>query len=640
MKKYILFVILLLCSIFFSFFLYADDFTYEKINDFGFAQSFMSNGDCYIEEPFMYALTLHGLEIYELDQQNNIQKISLVPLRATYDLKIKGTYAYISDITPTKSEQSPSHLYQIDISDPYDPYINKTIEFTEDLWIGIGSMQIFNEQLYFFLTDGVGIDENCVYSLPELNFLGNLPTSIYLRRVNDSLAIDAYTWSIYNATDLMNVQLLGDVDNPGYSPINIQTINDTMIAISAQEDVHLWDISNPGIWENVSDFSPQETLISSDNIVVSGDYMILICFGYLELVDIINPYDPQHMDMQQTCANNIVTNNRGVTVLNNKLFLFTFEDGILKYSINNNIMEYDGNYFEYPKYYSSHIYSHYLFLQTWRYGIYCFDISNPENPVQVQTSLQNPDFWGMIGQGNLIIVKTINDKYKIFDISNPTTPLLNNTIDINCSISTIEFDEFVLDNIYIFCFNPAQIKKYDISEPGSTELLFNYSPNINGSSLFVKDDYGYISEETSNSYNLYILEGLAENDPYISNTINNFIQNCFWYFLYSCHDYLVTGMYPVRFFNLDIPLNPEFEFELDIPDFTGRIYSYYNLAFAGDDIDLYIYDIASNSKDILPNKDVIKLYTYLEDVEFYSTGTCDYLFAIDYSTIEVFEFSY
>ncbi|MBS3768581.1 MAG: T9SS type A sorting domain-containing protein, partial [Candidatus Cloacimonetes bacterium] len=41
-----------------------------------------------------------------------------------------------------------------------------------------------------------------------------------------------------------------------------------------------------------------------------------------------------------------------------------------------------------------------------------------------------------------------------------------------------------------------------------------------------------------------------------------------------------------------------------------------------------------------PNKDVIKLYTYLEDVEFYSTGTCDYLFAIDYSTIEVFEFSY
>jgi len=638
MKKYIFFIVI---YIIISNSLYADNFTVDKIHEFGFAQCFIKEGSLKIDCPYLYGLTTHGLEIYLIDDNFELEKISMIPIRAPAYMKIKNNYIYISNHTLFNSNDGISKLFQIDISDKYNPVITDSLVFNDHLYIT--ALEIFGDQLYFGLSPGAGFDEVRVYSIPDMEFLCNVSTNLNMQKVNDTLAIDYYNSSgganFYDTSDMTNLQWVGGNEFGNLAPICCRMINDTTVLATNQYNVTIWDISDNANWNLISNYIPQYILTYGNNFIVFDNYALLINPGYLEAIDISDLSSIQTVDTACTYSSACAA-----AYYDNKIFVGTRDEGIQTYNFSNDMLTYDDNYFEYPSFWTSYAYENYLFAQTWRYGVYLFDLSNPEEPQEIPTIFSDPSYKELRGYKNLVWVIDVTDfSYRIYDISDPENPILRNIIPIGDYYqiywSYLRFDGDNIDEVYVFYRIPTKLQKYDISEPGNTQLLFEYT-GVNGYSFVVKDEIGYVTNEVGNFQELMVLGGLGDNDPYIQEYYPSFLTGGEDGFLQLCNEYLCTRNEPTKFFSLNDPYEPAFCFELEYPASSGRLNNFNNIVFADMGFDTYIYNINETQKTIINPIDLIQYYTYLGDMNFYETSTSNYLFAVEESAIEVFEFSY
>jgi len=637
MKKYIFFIVI---YIIISNFLYADNLTIEKIHEFGFAQSFIYGGSFTIDYPYLCSMTLHGLEIYHINDNFELEKTSMVPLRASYNIIIKNNYAYISTCAAFGSNDRTGKLYQVDISDKYNPSITDSLTFND---LHVAGLEIFGDQLYFGLSPGTGLDEACVYSIPDFEFLCNVDTNLYLQKVNDSLAIDHYNSTgganFYDVSDMTNIQWVGGQEFGTLSPSYCQCISDTVVFSTNQHNAMIWDISDIGNWELMSHYIPQYTLTYGNNFIVFDNYALLINPGYLEAIDISDLHSIQPVDTACTYSSACAA-----AYYDNKIFVGTRDEGIQTYNFSNDMLTYDDNYFEYPSFWTSYAYDNYLFAQTWRYGVYLFDVSNPEDPQEIPTILGETYYKELRGYKNFVWIIDVTDfSYRIYDISNPENPILRNIIPIGDYYqiywSYLRFDGDNIDEVYVFYRIPTKLQKYDISEPGNTQLLFEYT-GVNGYSFVVKDEIGYVTNEVGNFQELMVLGGLGDNDPYIQEYYPSFLTGGDDGFLQLCNEYLCTRNEPTKFFSLDSPYEPEFLFELEYSASSGLLNNWNNIVFADIGVDSYVYYLNESKDSILNSIDLIQYYTYLQDMSFYETSTSNYLFAVEESAIEVFEFTY
>jgi hypothetical protein len=621
--------------------LLANDFTIEKIHEFGFAQSFIYGGSLQMDYPYIYGMTSHGLEIYHIDENMELEKISMVPIRAPYHMKIKDNYVYISNLTLFESNDGICKLYQIDTSDKYHPVIADSLVFSNHLYIS--GLELFGNQLYFGLSPGAGFVEEHVYSIPNLEFICYVDTDLFLEKANDSLAIDYYNSSgganFYDVSDMTNIQCVGGQDFGTLNPSYCHSICDSVVFSTNQNYAMIWDISDEGNWELMSQYVPQNTLEYGNNFIIFEHYALLMSSSYLEIVDISDYYSINIVDTACTYSKACAT-----AYCNNNIFVGTRDEGIQRYKFEDEMLTYEDNYFEYPSYWTSYAYGDYLFAQTWRYGVYLFDISNPEEPQELPTILRETYYKELRGYKNYVWVIDVRDySYRIYDISDPTDPILRNIIPIGDYYqvywSGLHFDGENLDEVYIFYISPTKLEKYDISMPGTANLLFEYT-GANGYSFVVKDEIGYVTNEMGNFQELVVLGGLAENDPFILEYYPSFLSGGDDGFLQLVDDYLCTRNKPTKFFDLNDPYNPEYNFKLEYPASSGRLRNFENLIFGDIGLDSYIYDLSSNRDDVLYSIDMIKYYTYLQDMSFYKTDEDNYLFAVEESAIEVYEFSY
>ena len=126
---------------------------------------------------------------------------------------------------------------------------------------------------------------------------------------------------------------------------------------------------------------------------------IFSLFIGLELVNISDISNPQLIDfVSNTDAKHIIIND------NENIYVGTPYDGVGIYTITNNELQFIENFYEYPAFYRSHLYSNHLFLQTWPNGIYVFDITNPLQPIEIPTCLKDAPFKSFIGNDSLIVV--------------------------------------------------------------------------------------------------------------------------------------------------------------------------------------------------------------------------------------------
>ncbi|MCK4339881.1 MAG: hypothetical protein KAW87_07855, partial [Candidatus Cloacimonetes bacterium] len=648
MKKYFLSFILfpLFCLLATS--LFANDFTIEKINEFAFAQCFnISEETLIIEYPYLYALTSHGLEIYEIKYNISLERLSIVPITFPFFFKLKENFIYLATSIYDIYDPFLPTLYQIDITDKENPFIYNEIEFDEPC-INNLILEIFGN---FLIIKNYSMEDR-IYLLPELEFVTTIPDSlISLHKITDAIGVDIVYYNliyIYDVTDIKNIQLIGTIDmNPihvgGCSPTYFEMLNDTILISGGQSAVSFWNISDSADWVYISHYETEEYIIFGKNFTIIGNYLVLTRFDGLELVDISDIYNPQSVDFISYGP------AEASASYNDNLFVSTRYDGIQRYKVSSGKMNHIENIFYYTAFRSGYIYSNYLFVQTYRYGLLLFDISHPKEPVEIQTILSNPDFKVLQGYENLIVVQDYSDySYKIFDISEPLNPILTNTILIGdwlqIGLSYLRFDDTEQNTVYFFTIYPNTIiRKYDISEPGIPVLLFEYS-ELDGRSFFVRNGYGYLLDDINNYQNLYILYGLYENEPYLANTIEHFSDYQYPAYIDLYDDYLClrySSEYDeTKFYNLYDPLNPEFSFELEITSNFGPPAIFDNFIFTKTGISSHIYDISGTPSGILEPIESIYGLTYIYSIDFYKSDENNYLFTIEESDVGVFEFSY
>ncbi len=647
MKKYI-FIILFLSI--FSSLTGSIDFSIEKVNTFAFAQNFSANVSMEIDPPYLYALTTCALEIYEIQSNAQLQKISELPIMTSRKFVKRGNYLYIGSGQLSYFSQyfdpSPLFIYQVDVSDKENPYINNTIEFDNSY------IYIIPELIGDYLVAENAYNSDNIYTLPTLELYATIQDpDILLTQIVDncciSLSSDFYSvFDIYDTSDLSNIQYLNTIDmsphHQSYIPTSFKVLNDTILIASGQSAISFWNIVNISQWEYIGHYEPDEYLVFRSNIILYNNNLILLRFDGLELVDISELTNPQSIDFLSSYLNkySIINDNENI-------YIGTRCDGIRIYYIANNELHYLDNYFEYPDFYSAHLYSNHLFLQTTRYGLYVFDITNPYEPIEISTILFNAPYKELQGNGELIVIKDYEEmNLKIFDITDPINPVLRNTIPLTSLefyYSYPYFDTAEPNVLYLFNTNQGELKKYDISEPGNAPLVFTYNEIFQESSFFVKNGYGYALSRETHPQHLYIIGGLNVNNPTIINTIENFSQYTYSPYIFLCGDYLClmyrADYYETKLYSLDVSENPQLACTLGVLT-NSCPFIYDNLLFTKTYNLSYVYDLNECNGDTLEPIDHFYGLCFMYRANCADINNKHYLFITEDSNVGVYEFSY
>ena len=646
MKKYICIVVFLCLNFFLS---ASIDFNIEKVNTFAYCQSFFSNATMLVEEPYMYALTSYGLEIYEIQNNGQLQKISELPIKKSWEFVKRDNFLYVGSIVISHFDPAPLYVYQVDVSDKYNPFITQTLEY--DNFSEAIIPQIVGN--YFIAETHWGADY--IYTLPELGLYGIIEEwNMYLQPLDDTMCInfiEASIFDLYDNTDITNLQYMTTVNmyyvHGGYSPRLFKIINDTICVVSGQSAVSFWNISNPEQWEYVSHYVPDVHLQIGTNLSIYENYIILSRFDGLELIDITDIHNPQSLyfcefDNDSDVEYYIVSNNEYI-------YIGAGMSGIGIYYLENEEISFVENYYEYPSLLSSHIFSNYLFLQSSQ-GIYLFDITDPFQPIELPTCLNNAPLRSLVGYDSLIVVYDYDEiTIKIYNITDPTNPILRNTIDyltfIEWCYSTINFDYSEPQVMYLFNETNGNIIKCDISEPGDCPILFTYNIINTNSDFIVRDGFGYIFTPYTYPQHLYVIGGLYNNEPEIVNTINNFTQFVdYTPFLRRCGEYLClrssSFIENTKLYSLDDPLNPELACILDRPSTNSWPNVYDNFLFTKTHNLSFVYDLNECNGDTLQHIDYFEGLFMMYGFDFYDVGDTHYLFVTEQSSIGVYEFNY
>ena len=648
MKKYLCYLIIF----FFATPLSASiDFNIEKVNTSAKCQSFFSNATMLVEEPYMYALTSYGLEIYEIQDGGSLHVLSQLPLQKSRRFVKKDNFIYVGShemIDPVVFDPYQLYISQINVNDPYNPEITNTLEFDNSY----RSMIPVLMGDYFIARAYWGPD--AIYTIPDLNYYGTLPDEdMWLKTINDTICIN---WTnepsvidLYNTANILNFQYITTMDlssyHGDYGVQSFMTINDTILCVSGFSAVSFWNIEDVTQWEYIGHYESSYYIDNATNLAISESYMVLTQRDGLALVDISDMSNPCCIDFVNYAYYNI----RCIVHYNEKFYVATSYDGIDIYKIESYELALVEDFYEYPAFYGSHLFYNKLFIQTWHDGIYVFDITNPLHPTEVVTCLKDMPFKTLHGHDHLLVVKDYEElNIKIYDLCDPTNPVLRNTIDgllINdWNYSLVRFDEVEPNALYLCNVLDGKIRKYDIAEMGNPTLMFTYNEIPQMCSFDIKDGLGYLLTTDTHPQKLYLIDGLCNNNPNIVNTLNNFSNYTYSPGIQICGDYLCmrySSEYDeTKFYSLDEPNDPQFLFKLEIPSTNSWPEIYDNLIFSKTNNVGFVYDLNESKNDTLHYIDYFPGLFWMYDYKFYDVGNTHYLFVTEQSSIGVYEFNY
>ena len=644
MKKYTFLFIFL---IFVSQLSASIDFNIEKVNTFALCQSYFSNASMLVEPPYMYALTSYGLEIYEIQDNGLLQIISQLPLRKSWNFVKRDNYVYVGSDGLTFYDPYPLHIYQVDVSDKYDPQIIKIMEY--DISYGCMFPVLMGE--YFIAKAYWGPDT--IYTIPDLEYYGTIADDdMWLKTINDTICLDftnePSAFKVFNTSDIDNFQYITTIDLSEYhgdsAPRQFLPMNDTLLAVSGQSAVSFWNIENIAQWEYIGHYEPNDYLWYGTNFALWEDYMVLSQFNGFELVDVSDMVNPQLIDfVSNTDDKHIIIND------NENIYVGTPYDGVGTYTIANNELNFIENFYEYPAFYRSHLYSNFLFVQTWYNGIYVFNITDPLQPIEIPTCLKDMPFKSFYGHDHILVVKDYDElNIKIYDLSDPTDPVLRNTIDgllmTDWNYSLVRFDNTEPNALFLCNVLDGKLRKYDISQTGEPPLLFTFNEIPQACSFDVKNGLGYLLTKDTHPQKLYVIGGLSNNNPTIINTIDYFSNYTYSPAIQFCGDYLCmrysSDYSETKLYTLDDPINPEYSFRLEVPATNSWPEIYDNILFSKTNNVGFVYDLNESKNDTLHYIEYFPGLFWMYDYDFYDTNDKHYLFVTEQSSIGVYEFNY
>ena len=644
MKNVIFILLILIISIYIT----AQEFQIDKLGEIAYAQEFRSPEAVQIIYNNLFFLNLNGLEIYEISGDGSLTKLSMLTIETPRNMLIDGQYCFISGSgydSPFNIQGYHIKIYKIDISDIFNPVIVDQIEYLEQ-YSYIGLFRLGNYLVVEWLVYNGGTPTDIYYdfySLPDMDFIGQVLTYNFHDTINDSLLVkqDGYILTTIQYNPPNEFEIIGITDVSAYSDGNYaydhyKVINDTILSAVNYKNITFWDINDITNWQYLSRYTlPENTgmlgnkqySIVDENIVIFDPYLIRL----LDISDISNPVLVDSLD------HNMFIWGQSCDDLETNLYVGTVNDGIQQYRIENNIVEYNYSYYDHKSFYLGDMFNCKIIAGIVIDGYYLFDVEDPLNPVDQGEWFSGKYYRLIHKQGCWMTLKDYEEFiYKIYDITDLDNPLQRNTISLNYIDFAWSFcfiDKFDIDSFYLYNLQTNIFRKFDISNPGEAGVLFEYVLPAIPEGITIINSIVYLTIGTI-PYDLLMIGGLEENEPFIANEINNFTNN---HYLGDQNGYLVTSgtTYDVgQVFQLDNPLQPELYFT---PQWGERIEIENNLIFAELNHIVGVYENNPNCTEPIA---IFNGLNYIYNIELMEHNGTNYLITIEMGNIGLFEYTY
>jgi len=640
MKKIIL---ILLVSIIFSY-LSAQEFEINKIGEIAYAQGSTDSESIQVIDNYLYYSSQNGLEIYEINVDGSITKISIFTIANSGSMIIKDQYCFLISGGYDGSFIIPGYFlttYKIDISDVYNPIIVDQIEHED--FNNFFNMFKFGDYLIFKWLEPDGFHYD-FYSIPELEYVGQVISDYHHIVVNDNLLLRqaGLTFYIeqYNPPD--EFEVIGVIDVSAYSDGNypfdhFKVKNDTILSAVNYKNITFWDISDETNWQYLSRYTLPENSILSGNkqYAMMNENAVIFDSSLLRLLDISDISNPVLVD---SIEHNMAISGQGCNYYNNNLYVGTVNDGIQHYEIENNNVEYVDSYYDHIRFLISDMYENKLITSTIMGGYYLFDVEDPLNTVDLGKWFDVKEYLKIHKQGGWLALKDFEEySLEIYDITDLENPILRNSLPMNnydypwtlCYIDESDPNSFYLCDYFSNIF-----WKFEISEPGEPVQLFEFNLPTDFQCLTIINSIAYATYG-EDIYNLLVIDGLDENEPFIANEIYDFTVNKY---LDNQDEYLITNV-PyhssiAQIFQLDNPLQPVLYFT---PQWGECIEIEDDLIFSKLQYIVSVYENRPNSTEPVA---VFNGLNYIYNINLIEHEGINYLITNEMANIGLFEYTY
>jgi len=622
-------------------YLTAQEFEIDKIGEIAYAQEFRTSEGIQIIDNHLFFLNLNGLEIYEINGDGSLTKLSVVTIPDPSSLVLHEQNCYIST-NGYPVEGYNGKVYRIDIGDLYNPEIIDQLEYAN--YEGPVRVITMNSNLVVETSSYWNIFYKS-YSLPAMEYLGQAVEDYYYNKVNDSLLVYQEGNILYTKHYIPHghFELIGTTDVSAYSDDgsyydHFKVINDTLLAAVNAKNVTFWDISDVMNWQYLSRY----TLPTNINMYGNKQYsimngnVILFTTDFIRLLDISNILDPALVDTLDFHYN---FGGQACDYYENNLYVGTVTEGTMHYRIENDIIENINSYNDNFRFFTGIMYQDNLVIGSLFTGYQLFNIEDPLNPIDQGDWYHDKYYINRIHKtgGWMILLDYEEYTLEIYDITDPEYPELRNTLPLNnygfsstyCSID--ETDPF---SFYLCNHQTNKLWKFDISQPGETVELFEFDFPSTPRWQVVINSIAYITVGEY-PYDLLVMDGLEENEPYLANEISDFTPV---EFLDDQEGYLISfGLnqgVSAKIFQLDDPLQPELYF---IPQWGSRIYIRDNLIFSQY---RHIISVYENNPNVTEPMAIFNGLSIIYNIELMEYAGIKYLITIEMGNIGLFEYTY
>jgi hypothetical protein len=457
--------------------IWSQEFQIDKIGEIAYAQGSTGSESIQVIDDYLYYLSQNGLEIYEINGDGSITKLSILTIVASGRMLIKDQYCFISSGGYDSTYNIPGYhikIYKIDINDVHNPVIVDQIEYPEQNHYSnmfkLGNYMV----LKWFEVEGFYHD---FYSLPEMEYTGQIITENHHIPLYDSLLVrqDGYILYIerYNPPD--EFEIIGTTDVSAYSDGNYaydhyKVINDTILSAVNLRNITFWNISDVTNWQYLSRYTlPEDTgiagnkqyAIMDENAVIFDPYLLRL----LDISDILNPV------LVYSLEHNMYLWGQGCDHFENNLYVGTVNDGIQHYNVEYNTVEYIDSYYDHKRFFLGDMYEDKIIICIITRGYYLFDVEDPLNPVDLGEWFPEKYYCLIHKQGGWMVLKNPEElSIELYDITDLENPVLRNTLSLGNLYDFVWtfcfIDESDPISIYLCNYETNLFWKFNISEPG------------------------------------------------------------------------------------------------------------------------------------------------------------------------------
>jgi len=663
MKRLRFIIIILGIAYIFSSLLLSINFKIEKVNEFHYTsdRTYSVGKNVSILYPYLYTLTDYGLEIYLISNEGNLDLLTRKQITDGMTMEIIDDNIYVATRMDYYNPFN-AMIYKIDVSDPNNPIFVQTLEFDEEVWFIYNIFDV-NDHLLLNTPPTYPLLNHQLEIVQEFTIDEN---KVLRHQINEHLMLvqtGLFSYDIYDFSDFDNISVVGSGNisevHDLYGALYYKTYQDTILIVSGQREMSFWDISDPDDWQLL-----HNKYIQDDNLINYG-YVVHIFDSYLFYLNGFNlvVIDLDDYSHHQILEVEYYLHSFGIDAdfWDGNIYITTPRRGIRRFGYTEGVffkIETIGEYFKNTRVFQN---GDYVFIggSYNKDGTIVFDISDPLQIEEINRIEENTPHVLHLVDDDLLVLRKYNgfemdSTVEIWDVYDPNNPTLRNIVDLsNWLIQHIVpiIDEYEPGVLYIMLWSQLKLLKYDISEPGEAELLFEFdlpsmfleSYNIRGGTMYLASRRGY-----TNWYDLRIYSGLLANEPYFQNIIYNagkyhkapntsFVDSYLAFYLWSDGSPIEELDQSSIFYDITDPCNPEYVFDIVM---NGRPFIMDDIIFQSPSSTVYVFDVNQNTKDSLdPLTHFINgawtYYKFFQEVE----GN-KYLYCVSASHISVNKYSY